>query len=145
MDGWIVLVGAVLCSDDRRRRREGRCVPSCHMRGRFVNGSCYCDTIYTGPNCERNLLRENTAGIVEGLELLYNRTFTMNQKSVVFPHGMAKSADGIIPLPEGTTRNRTAGARFPLPSPFLLPRVVRRSVNAMVQAYGTDSAHHRRT
>jgi hypothetical protein len=80
------------------------------MRGRFVNGSCYCDTVYAGPNCERNLLKEHAADIVDGLELEYNRTFTMNQKAVVFPHGRERTADGIIPLPEGTTRNRTAGA-----------------------------------
>jgi hypothetical protein len=146
MDGWMALglvLGCVLTT--RGADERGRCVPSCHMRGRFVNGSCYCDTIYAGPNCERNLLRENTASIVEGLELLYNRTFTMNQKSVIFPHGMAKSGDGIIPLPEGTTHNRTAGVPSPLPTRFLLARVVRYSVEARLQAHGMDSAPSRRT
>eukprot|EP00976_Prorocentrum_cordatum_P086804 1186642-Prorocentrum_minimum.AAC.1 len=83
------------------------CVPSCSGRGRFVNNTmCVCDEVYAGENCEVDLIKRNLLLLAESLPLEYNETLTMHKQEVVLS---ADRTEGMIPLPEGTTHNRTAG------------------------------------
>jgi len=98
-------------------RCDGRmCLPPCSGRGAFSNGTCHCHRMFGGASCELDLLELNAEQLVKDLPLTYHGDIVMHRQAVTWlPHAadgilaeMGDAADlGVIPLPEGVTRNRT--------------------------------------
>eukprot|EP00854_Cymbomonas_tetramitiformis_P003160 gene3160-4004_t len=88
------------------------CVPSCSQQGRFVNDSCKCDLVYSGPSCATNKLKDSVDQITHGLKLNFTESgmehLVMTQVEANFTAPGATEREPVIVLPE-LLANHSAG------------------------------------
>lgn len=83
--------------------RRKACLPSCGSHGTFRDGTCVCDSMYGGPECQESVLLKKGKKILDGLDLRYKGPMRINREEV------EETGDGklVIKVPEGTAGNHT--------------------------------------